>query len=144
MTMLRTLLEPFGHLAFDDARIDPVAPRLGAFAGKFPKQRFAPLLKGLRRPRVAFRQAALQNMEAPRKRKPIGIETFFLRGLEHQRADYKMSQRQSIHLLNHSGRSFAAEMRGLGGAAWIQVRFLFVINQFGFPTLMVAADQLCR
>jgi len=58
-----SLFGPLGHLLFDDARVDAVAARLGAFSAEFPEKRFTPLPKGLLRAGVALRQAALQDVK---------------------------------------------------------------------------------
>jgi hypothetical protein len=120
--MLGTLLQPLGHLPFDDAGIDAVATRRGAFLAEFPKERFTPLLKRSRRAGVALRQTTLQNLEASRERKPVGIKMFPLGGFKHQGADDKMTQRQGVQLLNDSGWCFAAELSGLGGPPRVLVR----------------------
>lgn len=46
MAVFGTLLQPLRHLAFDDARVDPVATWLSPFLAEFPKKRVAPLLEG--------------------------------------------------------------------------------------------------
>ena len=76
MAMLRPFFRPLGHLLFDHTRIDAVATRFDALLAEFPEQRFTPLMKRLRRARVAFRQPALQDVEAAGEREPIRVEPF--------------------------------------------------------------------
>ena len=78
------------HLLFDDARIDAVATRLGAFLAEFPDKRFTPLPKGLLRAGVALRQATLQDVKTTGEGKPIGIELLPLGGLKHQGPNHEM------------------------------------------------------
>ena len=94
--------------------------------------------------RVAFRQTTLQNMKTARKRESIGIEMFPLGSLKHQDADHEMPQRQRIQLLNHSGRSFTAEVGRLGGPPRVLVRLLLVVDQFMFPAFVISTDQFHR
>src|SRR5271166_5448718 len=71
--MLGSFLLPFRHLAFDNSRIDPVPPHLiiGALRLQLPQQTLIPLLQRLGSRAIAFRQPALEDLEAPQKRQPI-------------------------------------------------------------------------
>ena len=101
MPMLGAFLLPLGHLSLDHARIDPVAARVSPLPLHLPEQALLPRLKGCRRLAVTFRQAAFQDLETPGERQPVWIEVHRRGGLEHQRPDYKMAQRQRIDLLDH-------------------------------------------
>ena len=82
--MFGSLLKPVFHFPFDDARVDPVAPRLDALMAHLIQQPFAPGFKQLRRSAIAFRHPAAENMKASREGKPSRILPSPLGGLEHQ------------------------------------------------------------
>ena len=96
--MLGAFLLPLGYLSLDHARIDSVAARVSPLPLHLPEQALLPRLKGCRRLAVTFRQAAFQDLETPGERQPVWIEVHRRGGLEHQRPDHKMAQRQRILL----------------------------------------------
>ncbi len=91
--MLGAFLLPLGHLLLDDAWIDSIASGFGFLLLHLPHQSVVPCLKRLRRPSVAFRQSALEDLETARKRKPIRIQANRFGGFEHQGANHKMRER---------------------------------------------------
>ena len=90
---------------------------------------------------MTFGQATLEDVEATRERKPIGVHLFALRGFKHHCANHEMCQRQSIQLLNHSGGRFAAQVGWLAGSMRILMRFLLVEHQLFFPPLVIQQNQ---
>ena len=72
--VLGTLPGPFSQRLPDDPGVNTVTARLDFFLAHFPKEGLVPLLEGLRGRRIAFRQTALQDLEAAGEGEPIRIE----------------------------------------------------------------------
>ena len=126
--MFGSLLFPFGHLLLDDPWIDSIAARFDLLLLHFPKQTFVPRLKRLGRPRIAFRQTALEDLEAPRKRKSIRVQVNLRGRFKHQRPNHEMGQRQRVQLLDDARRSFAPQVRRFGRTARVLVSLLLIIS----------------
>jgi hypothetical protein len=131
--MVGTFLLPFRHLPLDHARIDSVAARVGLFVLHLPEQAAIPRLKRLGRPRVTLGQAAFQDLETPGERQPIRVHAHRGGGLEHQRPDHEMAERQGINLLHHSRWRLAAQLGRLRRTPRILVGLLFVEDEFLSP-----------
>ncbi len=136
MPMLGAFLLPLRHLSLDHARIDPVAARVSPLPLHLPEQALIPRLKGCRRLAVTFRQAAFQDLETPGERQPVWIEVHRRGGLEHQRPDDKMAQRQRIDLLDHPRWRLAPQLCRLGCPPRVLVCLLLVEDLFRLPAIM--------
>ena len=142
MEVFGAFLFPLGYFLFDDSWIDSIPARFDLLLLHFPEQSLEPRLERLRRPCVAFRQAALEDLKASRKGKAIRVETDRRRGLKHQGADDIVRQRQGVHLLDHTRWCLAPQVRGLRRSPRVLVRFLLVKGQLFFPAFVVQRDQL--
>src|SRR3982751_4273390 len=133
--MLGSFLLPLRHLPFDHPRIDPVASWVGTLTLHLPEQPPVPRLERFGRLAVAFGEAAFQDLETPRKRQPVRVETDRRGGLEHQRPNDEMTQRQRIEFLDHTRGRLAPKLRRLGRTPWVVVRLLFVEDPLFPPPL---------
>lgn len=86
----------------------------------------------------------MQDVQAASEREPVHVQPRGASGLERQRANDEVAQRQGVHFLTHAVRRFAAEVRGLFDATRTLVRLLFVEDQFFFPAFVVSQDQFLR
>ena len=138
-----TFLLPFRHLSLDHTRIDSVPPRVGTLQLHLPEQAAIPLRERLRTRAVTFRQPALEDLEAPQERQPIGVQPGRRRRLEHQRPDHEMAQRQRINLLDHPRTRLAPQLRRLGRPPRVLVGLLLVEDQLRLPTIMPPKRGAC-
>ncbi len=65
-----------------------------------------------------------------------------LGGLEHQRPNHEMTQRQRLNLLNHSRWRLAPQLRRLGRPPRVLMGLLLVVDLFLFPPFVIENDQL--
>jgi len=135
--MFGAFLFPLRHFLFDDSWIDSISARLDLLLLHLPKQGLEPCAERLRGLRVAFRQATFEDLEAAGERKAIRVEIDRRGCLEHQGADHKVRQRQSIHFLDHARGGLASQVGRFRRSPGVLVRFLLVERQLLLPAFMV-------
>ena len=107
MAVLGSLLRPLGNFAFDDPRVNTIAPLGDLFPAQLAKKCLTPRSKRYAKATIAFRQPAAENVVATREGETIHIDSCPLCRREHQRSDDKMGQRQGVQLLDPPLRAFA-------------------------------------
>ena len=68
---MSSLWGPLGHLAFDRAGVDPVAAGADLFLAHLRQQGFVPVGQRLGGARVAFGEAALEDLQAAEERQAV-------------------------------------------------------------------------